>query len=92
MRSPRGIPEGGRPPPSRFTADLLALSSPLLILLALLSLVHRSPATRLQAVPALLIGGGLLLVSWLRRRRRRGLMLRVLREPGPAGKPPPGMG
>ncbi|MFN9547033.1 MAG: DUF3188 domain-containing protein [Cyanobacteriota bacterium] len=86
IRSPREIPLGERVPPSRCTADLLALSSPLLILLALASMAHRSPATRLQAVPALLIGTGLLLFSLWRRRRRRALMLRVLREPS-AGRP-----
>lgn len=71
---------------SRATANLLALSSPLLILLALLAMLYRSPSIRLQAVPALLIGSGLLLFSLLRRRRRRALLLRLLREPG-AGRP-----
>jgi len=85
-RPPRAIPEGGRVSLSRRTADLLALSSPLLILLALLAMVVRSPSIRLQAVPALLIGSGLLLFSLLRRRRRRALLLRMLRDPG-AGKP-----
>ncbi|MEB3316819.1 MAG: DUF3188 domain-containing protein [Cyanobacteriota bacterium] len=85
IRSPRGLAEADRVSPLRRTADLLALSSPLLILLALMSMLNRSPATRLQGVPALLIGSGLLLFSWLRRRRRRALILRVLREPG-AGK------
>lgn len=65
------------------TADLLALSSPLLILLALVSMVCRSPAARSQAIPALLIGCGLLLFSWWRRRRRRSMVLQLLREPGP---------
>lgn len=65
------------------TADLLALSSPLLILLALAALIYRSPSARLQALPALLIGSGLLVFSWWRRRRRRSMVLRVLREPGP---------
>ncbi len=82
-RSPRGMPEGSRVPPFRRTADLLALSSPLLILLALMSMLNRSSATRLQAMPALLIGSGLLLFSLLRRRRRRALLLRILREPAP---------
>ena len=85
-RSPRGMPEAGRVPPLCRTADLLALSSPLLILLALVSMLNRGPATRLQAMPALLIGGGLLVFSLVRRRRRRAMILRVLREPGP-GKP-----
>jgi len=85
-RSPRGMADGGRPPTRGRTADLLALSSPLLILLALVSMLNRGPATRLQAVPALLIGVGLLVFSLVRRRRRRAMILRVLREPRP-GKP-----
>jgi hypothetical protein len=85
-RFQEGMPEVARVAPSCRTANLLALSSPLLILLALLSFFNRSPATRLQAVPALLIGGGLLVFSLVRRRRRRARMLQVLRDPGP-GKP-----
>ena len=69
-------------PPAKATADLLALSSPLLILLALGAMVYRSPPARLQALPALLIGCGLLLFSWVRRRRRRSMVLRLLQEPG----------
>jgi hypothetical protein len=85
--APRGTSEGGRAGLlSLRTADLLALSSPLLILLALVSMLSRGPATRLQAMPALLIGSGLLLFSLVRRRRRRALLLRVLREP--AATPP----
>jgi len=68
--------------PAKATADLLALSSPLLILLALGTMIYRSPSARLQALPALFIGCGLLLFSWLRRRRRRSMVLRLLREPG----------
>jgi hypothetical protein len=86
IEAPRVQPEAARVRPSRRTANLLILSSPLLILLALVAMVYRSPSIRLQAVPALLIGSGLLLFSLLRRRRRRALLLRVLREPGP-GKP-----
>lgn len=82
-RSPRSMVESDGLPPSRCTADLLALSSPLLILLALVSMLQRGPSIRLQGAPALLIGCGLLVFSLLRRRRRRSMLLRVLREPGP---------
>ena len=68
--------------PSSSTADLLALSSPLLILMALAAMVFRSPSARPQAIPSLLIGSGLLVFSWWRRRRRRSMLLRVLRNPG----------
>lgn len=68
----------------RFRAALLALSSPLLILLALLVLLSRQGADRLTAVPALVIGSGLLGTSWIRRRRRRAELLRALRQERPA--------
>ncbi|MFM7087715.1 MAG: DUF3188 domain-containing protein [Cyanobium sp.] len=68
-------------PASRRRA-LLALSSPLLILLALLALLHRPAADRIQALPALAIGSGLLFTSWHRRRQRRRELLRALREGG----------
>lgn len=57
---------------------LLALSSPLLILLALLGLLLRSGNARWQAIPALVIGSGLLITSLWRRRHRRQEMLRSL--------------
>jgi len=70
--------------PQRFRAALLALSSPLLILLALLVLLTRQGSDRLTAVPALVIGTGLLGTSWIRRRRRRAELLRALRQERPA--------
>lgn len=74
------------PPPAMGPASrrraLLALSSPLLILVALLALLHRPAGERVQALPALAIGVGLLSTSWLRRRRRRRELLRALRHEG----------
>jgi len=70
-------------PPSQRRAALLALASPLLILLALVGLLHRSGASRWEVLPALLIGSGLLLTSLHRRRRRRRELLRSLREHQP---------
>jgi Na+/phosphate symporter len=65
--------------------SLLALSAPLLMLLGLAGLLLRQGSDRLQALPALLIGGGLLLNSlWGWRRRRRALLL-ALRERGRDG-------
>lgn len=71
-------------PASRRRA-LLALSSPLLILLALVALLHRPASDRIQALPALGIGIGLLATSWQRRRQRRRELLRALREEGGGG-------
>ena len=70
-------------PPSQRRAALLALASPLLILLALVSLLHRTGTARWEALPALLIGSGLLLTSLHRRRRRRKELLRSLRQNPP---------
>lgn len=66
---------------SRRLKALLALASPLLILLALVSMVVRPAGDRLQALPALVIGSALLGTSWVRRRRRRREILRALRLP-----------
>ena len=60
----------------------LALASPLLILLALLVLLQRRGVDRLPALPALLIGTGLLVTSALGRRRRRLELLAALRHDG----------
>ena len=72
MSGPKGVGRG-----------LLALSSPLLILLALVALLLRQGPDRWQALPALLIGAGLLGHSALSRRRRRRALLAALRQPGP---------
>ncbi|MFN6131619.1 MAG: DUF3188 domain-containing protein [Synechococcaceae cyanobacterium] len=70
---------------SRQRAILLALSGPLLILLALVMLLLQG-RRGLQALPALLIGTGLMVHSWLSRRRRRRQLLQELRqEQRPAG-------
>jgi hypothetical protein len=70
-------------PPLQRRAALLALASPLLILLALVGLLHRTGTARWEVLPALLIGTGLLLTSLDRRRRRRKELLRALRQHPP---------
>jgi hypothetical protein len=63
----------------------------MLILLALLSLVSRHGSQRFQAVPALLIGSGLLVSSGVRRARRRRILLDALctvEPPAGDGRPP----
>jgi len=62
---------------------LLALSSPLLIFLSLLVLLQRRGVDRLPALPALLIGTGLLGTSLLGWRRRRRNLLAALGQDGP---------
>jgi hypothetical protein len=61
---------------------VLALSSPLLIVLAVVVLLQRQGVDRLQAIPALLIGSGLLIYSGVSRRRRRRSVLAALRHDG----------
>lgn len=82
MRNGSGIPhpEGRGQPWARRRAVFLALSSPLLILLALVALLLRPGSERVQALPALLIGCGLLATSWGRRRRRRHQLVQALRQ------------
>ena len=71
------------PARSRLSRDLLALATPLLILLSLVGLMLRQGSDRLQALPALVIGIALLLQSaWSWRRRRRALLL-ALRDRDP---------
>ena len=70
--------------PFQHRAALLALASPLLILLALVGLLHRTGTARWEVLPALLIGMGLFLTSLHRRRRRRKELLRSLRLQPPA--------
>ena len=59
---------------------LLALSSPLMIGLALVVLLQRQGSDRAQAIPALFIGSGLLVTSTLSWRRRRRKLLAALRH------------
>jgi len=67
---------------ARLRRVLFGLASPLLMALALLALLHSPDRDRLKALPALLIGTGLLLTSSVRRRRRRAELLRALRHDG----------
>lgn len=76
----RGSPSTGRAGSRRLKA-LLALASPLLILLAVVTAAIRPGSDRIQALPALAIGSGLLTTSWWRRRQRRQEILRALRQP-----------
>jgi hypothetical protein len=58
----------------------MALAAPLLVALSLGALLLRSGSSRLQALPPLLIGSGLLLSSVVGRRRRRRHLLQSLRQ------------
>jgi NAD(P)H-hydrate repair Nnr-like enzyme with NAD(P)H-hydrate dehydratase domain len=55
------------------------MACPLLILLALAAFLQRPGADRVQALPALAIGCGLVSLRVIRRRRRRRELLDALR-------------
>ena len=58
----------------------LALAAPMLVLLSLLALLLRPGASRMQGLPPLLIGSGLMLSSVVARRRQRRRLLLALRQ------------
>ena len=62
---------------------LLALSAPLLVLVALVVGLQRQGRDRLQALPALAIGSSLLITTRVQRHRRRRALLQALRQSPP---------
>ena len=56
----------------------LSLAAPLLILIALLGLIQRQGLSRLESLPALTVGAGLIVSGALGRRRRRKKLLLAL--------------
>ena len=59
----------------KFTKSILSLAAPLLILLAIFGAFHREGSKKLQALPAGLVGSGLIITSALRRSRTRKKLL-----------------
>jgi len=57
------------------------------MLLALLALLDRQGRDRLAALPALVIGGGLMVTSRVHRRHRRHALLMALRSTAPQRQP-----
>ena len=65
----------------RLGNPLISFSAPLLILLAITGFLHREGKDKIQAVPALVVGSGLVLTGAVRRlRRRRMLFLEIKKE------------
>jgi len=64
----------------RLGYPLLSLAAPLLIVLAMLGLMHRQGSDRLQSLPAVLVGAGLIVSGAVGRRRRRRKLLVALRS------------
>ena len=65
----------------RLGNPLISLSAPLLILLAIIGFLHREGKDKIHAIPALIVGSGLVLTGTVRRfRRRRMLLLEIKKE------------
>ena len=60
---------------------LISISAPLLILLAITGLLHREGKNKIQTIPALVFGSGLVLTGAVRRfSRRRMLFLEIKKD------------
>ena len=68
-----------RPPRTRLHV-LLSLAAPLLVMLGVVALLQREGADRLQSLPAILVGAGLMVHAVVGRRRRRHRLLLALRR------------
>lgn len=68
-----------RPPRTRLHV-LLSLAAPLLVVLGVVALLQREGADRLQSLPAILVGAGLMVHAVVGRRRRRHRLLLALRR------------
>ena len=65
----------------RLGNPLISISAPLLILLAITGFLHREGKDKIQAIPALAVGSGLVLTGTVRRfRRRRMLLLEIKKD------------
>ena len=65
----------------RLGNPLISISAPLLILLAITGFLHRDGRDKIQAIPALVVGSGLVFTGAVRRfRRRRMLFLEIKKD------------
>ena len=65
----------------RFGNPLISFSAPLLILLAIAGFFHREGKDKIQAIPALAVGSGMVFTGAVRRfRRRRKLFLEIKKD------------
>ena len=66
---------------NRLGNPLISIAAPLLILLAITGFLHREGKDKIQAIPGLVVGSGLVLTGGIRRfRRRRMLFLEVKKD------------
>ena len=65
----------------RLGNPLISISAPLLVLLAIIGFLHREGKDKIQVIPALVVGSGLVLTGAVRRfRRRRMLFLEIKKD------------
>jgi len=64
----------------RLGNPLISIAAPLLILLAITGFLHREGKDKIQAVPALVVGNGLVLTGAIRRFRRRRILFREIKN------------
>ena len=65
----------------RLGNPLISISAPLLILIAITGFLHREGKDKIQAIPALVVGSGLVFTGAVRRcRRRRMLFLEIKKD------------
>ena len=65
----------------RLGNPLISISAPLLVLLAITGFLHRQGKDKIQAIPALVVGSGLVFTGAVRRfRRRRMLFLEMKKD------------
>ena len=66
---------------NRLGNPLISISAPLLILLAVIGFLHREGKDKIQVIPALVVGSGLVLTGAVRRyRRRRMFFIEIKKE------------
>ncbi len=66
---------------NRLGNPLISIAAPLLILLAITGFLHREGQDKMQAIPALVVGSGLVFTGAVRRfRRRRMLFLEIKKD------------
>ena len=59
---------------------LISISAPLLILLAIAGFLHREGKDKIQAIPSIAVGTGLVLTGTIRRVRRRQMLLLEIKK------------
>ena len=64
----------------RLGNPIISFSAPLLILLAITGFLHREGKDKIQAIPALVVGSGLVLTGAVRRFKRRRMLFTEIKK------------